>query len=64
MEGCEDDGGHEHEDMPEFEQPLMEAMFSLTRDCMKSDDKPEDMVEYIEQVYSRYKAPHPFVECV
>lgn len=61
MEGCEDEG-HEHEGMPEVEQPLMEAMFPLTRDCMETNSRPGDMVEYIKQVYSRYQASHPFVE--
>lgn len=34
--------------MPEVEQPLMEAMFPLTRGCVKTD-RPGDMVEYIEK---------------
>lgn len=54
MEGCEDEG-HEHEAMPEVEQPLMEDMFPLTRYCMKREGRPGDMVGYIEQVYSRYR---------
>lgn len=47
MEGCEDEG-HEHEGMPEVEQPLIEAMFLVTRDCMR-EDRLGDMVKYIEQ---------------
>lgn len=47
MEGCEDEG-HEHEGMPEVEQLLTEAMFLVTRDCMKKD-RFGGMVKYIEQ---------------
>lgn len=47
MDGCEDEG-HEHEGMPEVEQLLIEAMFLVTRDCMRKD-RLRDMVKYIAQ---------------
>lgn len=47
MEGSEVEG-HEHEGMPEVEQPLKEAMFPLTVYVMERN-RPGDVVEYIEQ---------------
>lgn len=47
MDDCEDEG-HEHEDMLEPEQVLMEAIFPPKKYCMKTS-RPGGMDEYIKR---------------